>query len=214
MRIGLGVGIKQNRVKVRIGLGVGIKQKTIIGFWPQHATVWYEACVVDHRAGGTGFDPHCCFFSFFLVVAKCLSTGASINNCDLGTGAAANSVNYNGPTLILFVFVLWLYVRTIPLQDLSLKMEIQNSSDFDYFMNPLELMDRVEKRFDEKQAIAWMNTHWTWSFVFSTVYIILVFGGQRFMKDRKPFDLRRELCMWSTGLSIFRWGLWANKVFW
>ncbi len=85
-------------------------------------------------------------------------------------------------------------------------MEIQtlNNSEFSYFMNPLELMDRIEKRFDEKKAISWMSAHWTWSFVFCAIYFVLVFGGQRIMRDRKPFDMRRMLCMWSTGLSVFR----------
>ncbi len=83
-------------------------------------------------------------------------------------------------------------------------MEAQNSSDFSYWMNPLEILDRVEKQFDEKQAISWMNANWMLSFIFSAIYIVLVFGGQKIMKDRKPFDLRRELCMWSTGLSVFR----------
>lgn len=82
---------------------------------------------------------------------------------------------------------------------------LANQTDyFSYLVNPLDVLQRIELRFDEKRAILWMNAHWTWSFVYSAIYLVLVFGGQRIMKNRQPFSLRRELCMWSTGLSVFR----------
>lgn len=62
---------------------------------------------------------------------------------------------------------------------------------------------RIEARFDEKTAIAWMHRYWWLSFCFSGIYLLLVYYGNRFMKDRKPFELRIALCMWSTGLSVF-----------
>lgn len=37
----------------------------------------------------------------------------------------------------------------------------------------------------------------------SGVYLLLVFGGKSWMKDRQPFSLRPLLILWNTALSIF-----------
>lgn len=72
-----------------------------------------------------------------------------------------------------------------------------------YAYHPLEFLDLLESRFDEKKAIPWMHDRWHWSFYFSAIYLILVWSGERYMKNRKPFDLRVALCMWSTMLGTF-----------
>ena len=64
-------------------------------------------------------------------------------------------------------------------------------------------LDRIEKNFDEKTSLKWMHEYWWLSFVFSGLYLCLVFLGIRVMRDKEPFDLRRGLCMWSTGLAVF-----------
>lgn len=61
----------------------------------------------------------------------------------------------------------------------------------------------IEARFDEKTAQAWMKSNWWMSFVYSAIYLLLVYYGTKYMKDRKPFQLRVALCMWSTGLALF-----------
>ncbi|CAI8046833.1 Elongation of very long chain fatty acids protein 6 [Geodia barretti] len=72
-----------------------------------------------------------------------------------------------------------------------------------YAYHPLELLDMVESRFDEKKAIPWMNARWHWSFYFSALYLLFIWWGLRYMKNKKPFNLRRALCMWSTLLATF-----------
>ena len=72
-----------------------------------------------------------------------------------------------------------------------------------YLLHPFEFLDRIESQFDDKKAIPWMTKRWHWSFYFSALYLFLVWYGQRFMKNRKPMDLRRALCMWSTLLCAF-----------
>lgn len=42
------------------------------------------------------------------------------------------------------------------------------------------------------------------SFLFGAVYVVVVFGGQHFMKERQKLDLRRVLMLWSLSLAIFR----------
>lgn len=73
----------------------------------------------------------------------------------------------------------------------------------EYVTYPLEVLEKIELSFDEKRAIKWMNARWHWSFYFSALYLLLIYSGRKFMKDKKPFNLRTALCMWSTGLSIF-----------
>uniref|UniRef100_A0A8C2FET4 Elongation of very long chain fatty acids protein n=1 Tax=Cyprinus carpio TaxID=7962 RepID=A0A8C2FET4_CYPCA len=71
------------------------------------------------------------------------------------------------------------------------------------FHLPLTEYD-FERHFDERFAIEWMQDNWKTSFLFGAVYVVLVFGGQHFMKERQKLDLRRVLMLWSLSLAIFR----------
>lgn len=70
-------------------------------------------------------------------------------------------------------------------------------ADFDRYLK------RIECEFDDKAAMRWMYKYWWLSFVFSAIYLFLIFAGRQYMKNRKPFELRTALCMWSTGLAMF-----------
>ncbi len=75
---------------------------------------------------------------------------------------------------------------------------------------------RFETQFDEKLVQPFLVAYWHWCFYLSAIYAVAVYLGQRYMKDRKPFQLRTALCMWSTGLSVFSfWALWRiyNQLF-
>ena len=74
---------------------------------------------------------------------------------------------------------------------------------FYYLQRIWYTLEAIESRFDEKKAIPWMNANWHWSFYFSAIYLFFVWYGQRYMKNRKPYNLRRILCMWSTLLGVF-----------
>ncbi|XP_027707664.1 elongation of very long chain fatty acids protein 3 [Vombatus ursinus] len=45
--------------------------------------------------------------------------------------------------------------------------------------------------------------YWTTSFLFVLIYLMFTFMGQRYMKDRKGFNLRLPLTIWSFTLAIF-----------
>ncbi|XP_053306910.1 elongation of very long chain fatty acids protein 3 [Spea bombifrons] len=60
-----------------------------------------------------------------------------------------------------------------------------------------------ERRFDDERAIRWMQENWSKSFFFSLLYAALIFGGQRVMKERRRFELRRPLFLWSFTLALF-----------
>ena len=79
----------------------------------------------------------------------------------------------------------------------------QKSVKMEYLAKPFQMMDKLEAQFDEKSAIPWMASVWHWSFYFSALYLALIYFGQRYMKNRKPYNLRRALCMWSALLGFF-----------
>ncbi|KAI1278071.1 putative fatty acid elongation protein 3 [Halotydeus destructor] len=72
----------------------------------------------------------------------------------------------------------------------------------------LPYVTTTETSFDTKQARQWMRQNWTVAIKVSLVYVVLVFLGKMFMKNRKPFDLRLPLILWSTALSLF--SLWGS----
>ncbi|NWI41660.1 ELOV6 protein, partial [Picathartes gymnocephalus] len=55
------------------------------------------------------------------------------------------------------------------------------------------------------------------TFIFSAIYIILIFGIQHFMKERRPFNLRVPLTLWSLSLTLFSviaaYRIWKQLVF-
>ncbi|XP_067876421.1 very long chain fatty acid elongase 6-like [Heterodontus francisci] len=60
-----------------------------------------------------------------------------------------------------------------------------------------------EKQFDERGAIEWMQENWSKSFLFSAVYAALIFAGQYYMRERRKFELRKPLVLWSLTLALF-----------
>ncbi|XP_072477029.1 very long chain fatty acid elongase 3 [Notamacropus eugenii] len=45
--------------------------------------------------------------------------------------------------------------------------------------------------------------YWTTSFLLAFIYLMFIFMGQRYMKNRKRFNLRLPLTIWSFSLAIF-----------
>ncbi|NXH51367.1 ELOV6 protein, partial [Rhabdornis inornatus] len=60
-----------------------------------------------------------------------------------------------------------------------------------------------EKNFNHLAARKWMEENWQKSFIFGIIYLILIFGIQHFMKERRPFNLRAALVLWSFSLTLF-----------
>nr|XP_006816342.1 PREDICTED: elongation of very long chain fatty acids protein 6-like [Saccoglossus kowalevskii] len=61
----------------------------------------------------------------------------------------------------------------------------------------------VERNYD---ANYWHNVfleHWTDSFVYSAIYLILVFAGRKVMQHRQKFDLHKVLAVWSGSMAVF-----------
>ncbi|NXJ17691.1 ELOV6 protein, partial [Dicrurus megarhynchus] len=60
-----------------------------------------------------------------------------------------------------------------------------------------------EKNFNHLAARKWMEENWQKSLIIGFIYLILVFGIQHFMKERRPFSLRAPLTLWSLSLTLF-----------
>ena len=71
-------------------------------------------------------------------------------------------------------------------------------------MSLIGFLGPVEDRFVWKRAQPWLSAEYGKISIYScTVYLILVFLGKRWMRDRPAFSLRRPLTMWNTGLAVF-----------
>ena len=49
----------------------------------------------------------------------------------------------------------------------------------------------------------WMSENWYLSLVYAFLYVVLIFIGQKYMKTREKFDLRKPLIAWNLILAIF-----------
>ncbi|NWW37771.1 ELOV6 protein, partial [Panurus biarmicus] len=74
-----------------------------------------------------------------------------------------------------------------------------------------------EKNFNHLAARKWMQENWQKSFIISVIYVILIFGIQHLMKERRPFNLRAPLVLWSFSLTLFSFfaacRIWKHMVF-
>lgn len=61
-------------------------------------------------------------------------------------------------------------------------------------------------RFEEIDLFWWRDlaqNNWKWAFYAGTVYILTIFGLQRYMKNRPAMDLRMPLFYWNFTLGVF-----------
>lgn len=50
---------------------------------------------------------------------------------------------------------------------------------------------------------SWLRLNWTYSFLFAALYMIFVYAGRMYMKDRPRFELRKPLIIWNVFLAVF-----------
>lgn len=60
-----------------------------------------------------------------------------------------------------------------------------------------------EKFENHEEWRQWMFSHWQWSVYASVIYIMIVFYGQWWMKDKQPYKLRKVLTAWNITLAAF-----------
>lgn len=62
---------------------------------------------------------------------------------------------------------------------------------------------KIEENFNAKYHQEWFARNWWWALLISSIYVISIFAGQNYMKNRKPFNLRGPLAVWSLLLGLF-----------
>ncbi|XP_071954512.1 very long chain fatty acid elongase 6-like [Antedon mediterranea] len=82
-----------------------------------------------------------------------------------------------------------------------------------HFSNVFEF----EKGFDHRPKVNWFAENWSKAFLYSAIYVVLIFGGKFFMTNRPRYNLRMPLTIWSMTLAVFSWmgaiRLWADYIF-
>lgn len=82
--------------------------------------------------------------------------------------------------------------------------EIVYNSKFPMNYTPSYLtLYEFEKFENHEEWRQWMYTHWHWSVYASAAYLLIVFYGQWWMRDRQPLKLRKVLTAWNMSLAIF-----------
>lgn len=67
----------------------------------------------------------------------------------------------------------------------------------------VKFLSDLESNFDGMYFKNWFENYWTISIPISVVYLYLVFNGKRYMRTRKPYDLRTPLTLWNCFLAVF-----------
>ena len=62
---------------------------------------------------------------------------------------------------------------------------------------------KFEEDFAAVERQQWMQKNWHTSFYYIGVYMVLIFGGQRYMATRERFELRNTLALWNFFLAVF-----------
>ena len=60
-----------------------------------------------------------------------------------------------------------------------------------------------EASFDRRSNHLWLKNNWTLTFYLVAVYLFTLSVLERWMRDRKPFELKAPLVLWNLGLAIF-----------
>lgn len=77
----------------------------------------------------------------------------------------------------------------------------------------LSAVEQFAASYDERAILERISRHWMKTLPISAIYIILVFSGKRWMKDRPKFKLRWALTLWSAALALFSmFGAWFMLV--
>jgi elongation of very long chain fatty acids protein 6 len=64
-------------------------------------------------------------------------------------------------------------------------------------------LEWLPKYHDWRSGHLWMGQHYEVPAILCALYVVVIFGGQRIMKDRKPFNLQMPLFFWNVFLAAF-----------
>ncbi|ODN05584.1 Elongation of very long chain fatty acids protein 6 [Orchesella cincta] len=65
------------------------------------------------------------------------------------------------------------------------------------------------ENFNVAKCKEWMEDNWTISIYICVAYLLMIFGGRKYMENRRPFNLQIPLALWNLGFAVFSvMGLW------
>jgi len=67
----------------------------------------------------------------------------------------------------------------------------------------LHALYRIESRFSLASALKWLDDYRWLSVCVSALYLLLLYAGKRWMRDKPAFNFRRTLVAWNAGLAVF-----------
>ena len=70
---------------------------------------------------------------------------------------------------------------------------------------PKFIEDIEETYFNEQYLHNLFQKYWHYSIYIAIFYLIFIFSFKKYMENRKPFDLRTPLIIWSGVLAVFSW---------
>lgn len=73
----------------------------------------------------------------------------------------------------------------------------------DSLLLSIPFIGEIEKRVDARALQTWLANYSWLSIVAVTIYLLCIYGGTRYMKDKAPYPLRRSLFLWNVGLAVF-----------
>ena len=71
------------------------------------------------------------------------------------------------------------------------------------FLEPVPILTTIEAKFNSNRASQWLNDNLPVPVVASLTYIIMLYLGMKWMKDREPYKLKTSLLAWNICLAFF-----------
>lgn len=79
----------------------------------------------------------------------------------------------------------------------------QSGDDYVFWRPYIPVLSKYEQQFDVEGSVQATLQYWPYTVPISTLYLIAVYAGAQWMKNRPPYSLRKELAIWSAVLCIF-----------
>ena len=78
-----------------------------------------------------------------------------------------------------------------------------SASGMPFYNVTYEHVTDTERNFDHEWWAVWSSKYWLISGIFATIYVIVIHGLKKWMKDRPRYDLRNFLFFWNVSLALF-----------
>ncbi|ESO08755.1 hypothetical protein HELRODRAFT_190584 [Helobdella robusta] len=79
----------------------------------------------------------------------------------------------------------------------------RSSHECQHYLASKMFFEEAERSFDVRTFTTWIDSTKHHSFTISIIYMFLIYLGQKFMQNRKPYSLRYILFLWNAFLAVF-----------